>query len=423
MALILSLSLFACGSSDEELVLNPVEGEIEQNVSGNKVYDTLTGRITPVYTYDSEKSGESWNEQVKERFIKLLGIDKIAKNAEGCALNVKITETKECDGYTRYHIVFNSEYGATVPCYLLIPTTGQAKYPLAITLHGHSNYGYHYAAGNAEAYMDKVGDLTETEDALYALPDPDTITDPAEKQNVLNKKKELEAKIATIKEVLEYAARADYAVQAVERGFAALAIEQRGMSDRTASSTPEGASMCEFAAQQELIRGRTLIGGRVWDVSKAIDALSDSALSAISSKIDLTDITITGSSGGGTASYYAGCYDERIGTVAPNCGFSSYEESIMSVYHCSCNFIPGIYEYFDMQDLACLIAPRKLAIIYGVKDDVFPMQGVEKGYETIAKIFKDAGVENNCSLTGSARGHYWDENDVWTAIEDIRNVK
>ncbi len=370
MALIMSLSLFACGSGDDELSLKPVEGDVEQKVDGNLVYDTLTDRMAPTLSFDKDKDFDSWKEDVRERFIKQLGIDKIEKNA--CPLDVKLEETEEKDGYTQYRFVFNSEYGHTVPCYLVIPNTGKTDYPLAIVLQGHST--------NIKT---SVGIPMRTP---YS-----------------------------------------YALQAVDRGYAALAVELRGRGELLAESIPEGASMCEFAAQQEFIRGRTLLGGRAWDVSKAIDALSESALSTITSKINLEDIICTGLSGGATATFYAACYDERIDLAAPCGGFCNYEDSIMSVYHCSCNFIPGAYEYFDMQDLTCLIAPRKLAIITGISDAIFPLiadnGGVEGTYEDIVKeIFKAAGAENNCALEVTMKGHDWDEDNCWNAIDTLRNA-
>ena len=45
-------------------------------------------------------------------------------------------------------------------------------------------------------------------------------------------------------------------------------------------------------------------GERMWDVSKAIDALAEFP------KCDTDKIFITGNSGGGTMSFYAACYDE-----------------------------------------------------------------------------------------------------------------
>ena len=89
------------------------------------------------------------------------------------------------------------------------------------------------------------------------------------------------------------------------------------------------------------------------------------------SQCDLNKILITGSSGGGTASYYSACYDERIKVSVPNCSFCSYKTSIMNIYHCSCNFIPHAYEWFEMQDLACLIAPRSLLAVNAKEDLIF----------------------------------------------------
>ncbi len=372
LALVMSLSLVACGSDEgDELTLAPATGDVEQKVDGNLIYDTLYGRMTPKLSYSADNDYDEWKEQVREKFIEKLGIDKIEKNA--CPLDVNIEETVEMDGYTRYRFVFNSEYGATVPCYLLIPKTSEASYPLAIVLQGHST--------NIKTSVGLKGNDTEPVNGTYA-----------------------------------------YALQAVERGYAALAVELRGRGERHAESVPEGASMCEFAAQQEFILGRTLLGGRAWDVSKAIDALSDSVLSNITSKIDLDDITCTGLSGGATATFYAACYDERIDLAAPCGGFCNYKDSIMSVYHCSCNFIPGAYEWFDMQDLACLIAPRKVAIITGAADAIFPLDGVDKAFETVEEIFKSAGVENNCSLVVTGTGHDWSVNDCWAGIEELRNA-
>ncbi len=383
LALVMSLSLFACAnnSGDDQLTLNPVEKEIKQEVDGNKVYETLTDRITPKLSFSADKDFNSWKKELKERFIKQLGIDKIEKNA--CPLAVKIEETVEvkADEYrpahTRIRFVFNSEYGATVPCYLLLPKTGKDSYPLAITLQGHA----------MEGFVSSVG---------IVLPD------------------------GSNKSYAE--GRGAFAIQAVENGYAALAIEQRGMGERYATSEPNGASMCEFAAQQELLRGRTILGGRVWDVSKAIDALSDSVLKDATTKVDLKDITITGNSGGGTASFYAACYDERITVSAPSCGFCTYEDSIMSLYHCSCNVIPGAYEWFDMQDLAGLIAPRKLVVIAGMNDAIFPLEGVEDAYAVVEDIYEAAGVKDNCDMHVTGRNHYWVEETVWNAINGIRGM-
>jgi hypothetical protein len=158
--------------------------------------------------------------------------------------------------------------------------------------------------------------------------------------------------------------------------------------------------------------GRTTIGERVWDISRAIDLLSHFE------QCDTDRICITGNSGGGTASYYAACLDERIKVSIPSCSFCPYDDSIMAMIHCGCNYIPSARRYFEMGDLACMIAPRKLAIVAGKLDPIFPIDGVLRGYETVEKIYAAAGVPENLSVTVTPREHWWCEDIVWPLIKE-----
>ncbi len=317
----------------------------------------------PMLSFDESRDYSVWKEEIKNKFIKLTGLDKISRNA--CSLNIQIESEEQKDGYKQIRFVFESEKGAFVPCYLLIPDTGKEKYPVAITLQGHSS-GFHNSVGIVKYEKDE-----------------------------------------------EYQTRGKFAVQAVRNGFIALAIEQRGMGERRPNARHQReASMCEYEAHIALLLGRTILGERMWDVSKAIDALS------YFSQCDTDKILITGNSGGGTMSFYAACFDERIKLSVPSCAFCTYEDSIMNWYHCSCNFIPHAFEWFEMQDLACLIAPRKLAVIAGEKDEIFPIYGVEKAYETVKKIYKKESVEGNCRFVKTPKAHWWCENIVWNTIQE-----
>ena len=222
-------------------------------------------------------------------------------------------------------------------------------------------------------------------------------------------------------ETLDYdTGRGMFAVQAVKQGYIALAIEQRGMGSRSALNTierrvslnPKG--NCYYEATTALMLGRTIIGERCWDISRAIDLLVNFP------QCDLENIIITGNSGGGTASFYATCVDERISVCAPSCSFCPYPESVLKFYHCSCNYIPQAYRWFDMQDLACLIAPRKLIIVAGKYDTAFLIEGVKRGYETIKRIYEKVDAKENCRLVETNKGHFWCEDIVWSAIKKER---
>lgn len=324
----------------------------------------LIEKTKPALAFDESADYAKWRNEVKRKFIDLTGLDSIAENA---ATDPKFTIERDEDKgeYRLIRFTFESEPEEVVPCYLLIPNTGKKKYPVCITLQGHST-GFHLSINEAKFESD-----------ADKLP------------------------------------REAIAVQAVKRGFAALAIEQRGLGERRTSNpdrTPK--SNCWFASQVALELGRTIIGERVWDISRAIDMLAKFP------QCDTDMIAITGGSGGGTASYYAACYDERIKVCAPVCAFCAYPESIMHVTHCYCNYIPAAYKNFDMQDLCCLIAPHPLAIIAGKLDPIFPIGGVRRGYETVKKVYAAAGAPSACSLHETERAHWWVEDIVWQAVEE-----
>ncbi len=339
-----------------------------REIQGELCHNLLTKSIKPILSFDEQKNYAEWKKQIKEKLFDLVGIDNIKRNE--CPLNLEIESEVQKEGYKQIRFTFESERGAFVPCYLLIPDGEKKKYPVAIVLQGHST-GVHNAIGEPRKGVDEDIDF-----------------------------------------------RKQFAVQAVKRGYVALAIEQRGMGETRPNHRPDhkNANMCEYTSHIALLLGRTIIGERMWDIHKAIDAL------ATFDCADMDDITLTGNSGGGTTSYYAACLDERITLSAPSCSFCSYETSILSCFHCSCNFIPRAYEWFEMQDLACLIAPRKLLVIAGQEDTIFPIDGVRKSYERVQNIFDKANVADRCRLVETPMGHWWCEDLVWENIAKMRTL-
>ena len=88
---------------------------------------------------------------------------------------------------------------------------------------------------------------------------------------------------------------------------------------------------CDHASMTALLLGRTMIGERVWDVSRAIDALEEFP------EIDTSRIGCMGNSGGGTITFYATCLDGRISIAMPSCSICTLRDSIASVDHCADN--------------------------------------------------------------------------------------
>ncbi len=334
-----------------------------RKVEGDLCHTILAKEMKHSLGFDEATYSPEYKKRLKEKLSELLGMDAIAANA--CPLDPMIESEEIVDGYKRIRFTFESERGAVVPCYLLVPDTGKEKYPVAIILQGHSS-GFHNSIGVPKNDSDKV--YIET--------------------------------------------RGDFGVQAVKNGYAALCIEQRAMGERTTTRHTFGAVMCTYPTLTGFMLGRTTLGERIWDIQRAIDILPSFDM------LDTDKILVTGNSGGGTMSFYAGCMEERIKLSAPSCSFCSYETSILDIYHCACNYIPNAYKYFEMQDLAALIAPRNFIVFTGANDKIFPLHGVKKAFETVEKIYEKENAADKCSLVVTERDHYWCKDITWKTINE-----
>lgn len=336
-------------------------------INGDLCFKSLIKNQEKKLAYNPANDYAKWKSQIKNKFFELIGMDSVIANA--CPINVSVEEVVDMGSYTRTRFVFESEVGSFVPCYLCVPK-GEKKYPLAIALQGHSS-GFHNTIGVQKFEGD------------------------------------------------EHFSNLDFAVQAVNNGYACLAIEQRAMGERYTNVHDKcSARMCTFLAFAAIELGRTVLAERMWDVSKAIDAME-----FFKDQIDLDKIFLMGISGGGTATFYTACFDDRIKLAVPGYAFCTYEDSIMAMYHCPCNMIPSAMRYFEMGDLACLLNGKPVLFIAGNKDYLFPPKGVEKAFATAKAIYKAEGVEDKCRLLFTEQGHNWGGDAEWSAInEEIKKL-
>ena len=317
--------------------------------------------VKPSLCYDSSQSFTAWQACAEQKLTELLGLP-----FDMCDPDFEIEYAKECAEYTEYRFTVQTEAGYFVPCYMLIPHQAQKRIPLTVCLSGHCS-GMHIALG-----------VPKTEDDANSL--------------------------------TEWPHRA-MAPRSVKEGRAALVIEARNFGE---SSLKGIGTSCTEAAKIAILAGRTVIGERVWDAMRILDAVLTHFPS-----IDESNIVCTGNSGGGTAVYYLACLDKRISVAAPSCSVCNYEDSIAAMPHCMCNHIPSIRKYFEMGDLAGLIAPRKLVIAAGKQDPIFPAQGTEKAFETIKMLYACAEAPDSCALVWGEGGHFNYADHLWTKIHEM----
>jgi len=111
--------------------------------------------------------------------------------------------------------------------------------------------------------------------------------------------------------------------------------------------------------------------------------------------------------------------EPRVKVAMPSCAFCSLHDSIFSIHHCICNYIPSLYKYFEMGDLALLIAPRPLIVVCGKDDPIFPLAGVKQEYATVQKVYESLGVADRCALVIGDEGHRFYADASWPVYAEM----
>lgn len=262
-------------------------------------------------------------------------------------------------------IVFTSEPHCDVPAYVCIPKNAAPPYIFMICLQGHST-GMH------------ISIAVQREDETLPL---------------------------------EVEGDRDFALGCMQRGIAALCIEQRSFGERREQRQQAISSNgCHDATMHALMLGRTLIGERVYDVDRGIDYLAQRG------DADLRRIGVMGNSGGATISLFAAALLPRIAFAMPSCYFCTFRDSVMSIYHCADNYIPGMLKYAEMSDLMGLFAPKPVVIVAGKEDDIFPIEGTREAFGELKHIYAACGAEARCHLVEGAGGHRFYAEDAWPVM-------
>lgn len=166
----------------------------------------------------------------------------------------------------------------------------------------------------------------------------------------------------------------DFAVRLCRRGFLVAAPEIVCFGERQADYSylvDQGApSTCHHAATYAFMLGKSMIGARVRDGMRLIDYL------ATLPEADIRRIGVMGISGGGMLTFFHTALDERIKACVVSGYFSSFKDSILAMFHCPCNFVPGLLNIGEMKDIVGLIMPRPMLVEAGTKDTIFPIEAV-----------------------------------------------
>lgn len=287
----------------------------------------------------NKRQAQAWQKRLRIKLAALVGPLPEIKTKP----TAKLLEKREFPGYTREKFIFESRPGVGVLAYLLMPKNVSGKPPVIVCVPGHGR-GVDDLVGIDEKGRDR-----------------------------------------TRKVGYQY----DFAIQVAEQGAAALAIELMGFGCRRDPINYKkslGQKACEPASGAALLLGETMIGWRIFDISRAIDWIETRR------DLDATRVGCVGISGGGMATQFAAALDERIKAAFISGYLNSFRDSVMSLAHCVDNYVPGVLNWCESSDIAGLIAPRPLFVESGERDPIFPIDASRQAVSDVKKVYEVFGA-------------------------------
>jgi dienelactone hydrolase len=286
------------------------------------------------------------------------------------APDVQMISRKERDGFVEEVLTFRTTPQARVPAHVLIPSDRKPPFPGVVILHDHGGF-----------YMWGREKVVSTE------PEHPVLTDFKKR----------------------YYSGRSIANELVKQGYAVIAIDMFYWGERRLLLRDDPAAWRERpmemtqqqvsdfnrrAGQSEQLVARSLMtagvtwpGVMLWDDIRTLDYLASRP------EVDRNRLACVGLSVGGYRSFMLAALDPRI-RAAVDVGWmttfgAQIERHVINSMGLTFT-IPGMYRYFDMPDLAALIAPRALMVLMGSRDMLFPLPAMKAAFTKIEKYYTKA---------------------------------
>ncbi|MBN2502548.1 MAG: acetylxylan esterase [Anaerolineales bacterium] len=332
-----------------------------------KHFETLYQNAPREFAFSAASQFElqSWQAAFRPRLHQILGLENLKNDLAGHTTYAEQRDTKDKGNYIQETWHLWVEPTVPLPFYLLRPKYTPSPLPLMLTPHGH--HPPHLYAG-----------IVHTKEDAASIREFDR----------------------------------DIALQAVNAGYLTIAPTARGFGETRTENAKANDELhaCRIELMHGLLVGRTPLGERVWDISRLIDW----ALANLD--VDPHRVAVTGNSGGGATTLFAAACDPRITVAVPSSYFCTFAASIGSIWHCACNYVPGMLRLGEMYDVAGLIAPRPFLAINGEHDDIFPIDAARFAFEKLQQVYAVAGVPQDCQHYIGAGGHRYYKAAAWSFI-------
>lgn len=304
----------------------------------------MTTRTSLRFDASTPREARAWQKRARTALASCLGFIDTRKTAPRPR---QVGRDVDRGGYVRRKLVIRTSAASEMPLYLLLPNNlrrGERR-PCVLALHGHG-YGAKDVVGLWEDGAERLA--------------PDGY-------------------------------HRDFAVQLAQQGFVVAAPEiscfgERRMGDENAFRASGLSGSCHNAATYAMMLGKSVAGLRVMEGMRLVDYLRSLEI------VNPGRIGVMGISGGGMHAFLSAAMDPRIRAAVVSGYFCDWRHSILSVFHCTCNFVPGLLKLGELSDLAALLAPRPLLVEHGTRDEIFPIEHVKRTVKRARRAWDAFGV-------------------------------
>jgi hypothetical protein len=317
-----------------------------------------------------------WQADARELLKDLLGFATFNQNGGNRVFELN---SEDCGDYIRTKYVLQTEEWVYMPFFVLRPTdikTGERR-PSVICPNGHFN---------------------RAKESVAAVRHEEGVSEDMENHHT------------------------HHAEDFAKHGYIAFCPDARGFGERAERNAQDKWNCsCTYLNRMGIPLGRSALGMQVWDLVRLMDYIEARP------DCDPLRITCAGLSGGGMLSLYLTAVDTRIACACTSgYFFGALESRLHGNEHCDCNYVPNMWKYFDMGDIAALIAPRPFIIETGLQDDSNGASGIEnvKAQVQIAqRAYTAARHKDMLAHSIFDVGHKWVGTEVYPFFDLVMRRK
>ncbi len=183
----------------------------------------------------------------------------------------------------------------------------------------------------------------------------------------------------------------NFALEVCRQGMIAVCPELAGFGRLRLREDIQGKSAeessCHRLSMGLISCGKTMAGLRVHQCRMTLDVLE--------MLYPGHPVGVMGISGGGMVATLLSVLDGRVSACVISGYASTFGGSILAMHHCVDNYLPGMLNWFELEDLLCAIAPRPMLWETGSRDSIFPRGSVLHAEETVKACYGELGAGNS----------------------------